>query len=229
MSVGRMIPRWVGRVAAIAVLAWGATCTAVVGAAWHAWERHGAGRSLGEPVDAALVLGGGFDGDGVIGYSTRRRVAAAVEALQAGQVRHLIFSGAPMGSTGEVPAALLMANYARRLGAPEGSLLLEPQATTTFENLRFGLAMAKERGFESIAVLTDSFHLPRAAALARYFGAVDIPRIAAAGLASDSPGNRVFSILREGLAWWYNLYKVVGWEVLALLGLDAEERRELIR
>lgn len=224
-----VILRWTVRAVVIGLLVWIATCLAVLALGRAAWDQHGAGRSLGKTVDAAIVLGGGFDGDGTIGYSTRRRVAAAVEALQGGRVRHLIFSGAPMGRTEDVTAARLMADHARQLGAPPGSLFLEPRATTTFENLRFGLALARDHGFESVAIVTDSFHLPRAAALAAYFGAADIGQIAAPGLEFDSPGNRLFSILREGLAWWYNLYKVIGWEALSLLALDPAERQDLIR
>ena len=42
---------------------------------------YGQGRALAAPVDAILVLGGGIDGDWVLGYSSRRRVGVAVTLL----------------------------------------------------------------------------------------------------------------------------------------------------
>ena len=40
---------------------------------------------------------------------------------------------------------------------------------------------------------------------------------------------RVWSIVREAMAWWFNLVKVGGWEVLGAAGMDVHARRELIR
>ena len=190
---------------------------------------YGDGRGLTGPVDAILVLGGGIDGDGVLGYSSRRRVRVAVTLLAAGQTRYLIFSGGPDWRQPEDTAAGLMRAHALALGAPPEALLTEIRAISTFENLQFGFALAEQRGLGKLAILTDAFHLERARWLARYFGQPDVSLIAVWGLQADGIANRVWSILREALAWWLNLAKVAGWQILAMAGMDVDARRELIR
>ncbi len=190
---------------------------------------HGGGRALAAPVDAILVLGGGIDGDWVLGYSSRRRVAGAVALLKAGRARNLIFSGGPDWVHPDFTAAGLMRDHAIALGAPPDALLVETRSSSTFENLRFGFALAEQRGFETLAILTDAFHLERARVLSGYFGHPDVALAAVPGLEYDGNVNRVWSIVREAMAWWLNLAKVGGWEVLAAAGMDVDARRELIR
>lgn len=192
-------------------------------------DRHAFGRSIAEPVDAAIVLGGGIDGDGVIGYSTRRRVLAAVEALKQGKARRLIVTGGPLFRGSAVTVADLMAEHAMALGAPEGAVIREERAGTTFENLRFSFALADERGLGRLALVSDAYHLARAKALAAYFGHPEVELVAAPGLRMDSDSNRISSILREAMAWWYNVLKVAAWEGLGLLGLGESERAEFVR
>jgi uncharacterized SAM-binding protein YcdF (DUF218 family) len=122
-----------------------------------------------------------------------------------------------------------MRNHAIALGAPAEVLFMEDRSVSTFENLRFGFALAEQQGFTDPALLTDAFHLERARRLAGYFGHPDARLVAASGLELDGIDNRVWSILREAMAWWLNLAKVGGWELLAAAGIDTDARRELIR
>ncbi len=190
---------------------------------------YGQGRALEAPVDAILVLAGGIDGDGVLGYSSRRRVALAVALLEAGQTRNLILSGGPEWMHPDFTGAGLMRAHAIALGAPRDALLTEARSSSTFENLRFGFALAKQRGLENLAILTDAYHLERARALSGYFGHPDVALVAAPGLEYDGSANRVWSIVREAMAWWFNLAKAGGWEMLAAAGMDMDARRELIQ
>ncbi|MEE8455068.1 MAG: YdcF family protein [Limibaculum sp.] len=192
-------------------------------------QTYGEGRALAAPVDAILVLGGGVDGDGVLGYSSRRRVAGAVALLQAGRARNLILTGGPDWVHPDFSAAKLMRDHAIVLGAAPEVLLIEDRSSSTFENLRFGFALASLRGFDRLAILTDAFHLERTRALAGYFGHPDAGLVAVPGLDRDGIANRAWSILREALAWWFNLAKVGGWEVLAAAGMGVDARQELIR
>ena len=192
-------------------------------------QTYGGGRGLAAPVDAILVLGGGVDGDGVLGYSSRRRVAGAVRLLRSGRAEWLIFSGATGRNHRAVPAARLMRAHAITLGAPPEALIVEAGSASTFENLRFGFALAGQRGFDRLAILTDAFHLERARVLAGYFGRPDAGLIAVPGLDREGDVNRAWAILREALAWWYNLAKIAGWELLAAAGFDEDARQELIR
>lgn len=181
------------------------------------------------PADAIVLLGGGVDGDGAIGYSSRRRVAAAVELLRDGKARFLILTGGPGLYHPGAPAAILMRDHALALGAPIEALIVEPRSATTFQNLRFAFDIAAARGLERLALLTDAFHAERAGRLAAYFGHPGIRLVAVDGLDRDTLGNRVVSILREALSWWYNLAKIAAWEVLTLAGVGVEARSELIR
>ena len=65
---------------------------------------YGGGRALEAPVDAILVLGGGIDGDWVLGYSSRRRVVVAVALLTARIVSDL--SGSAWAGVGAALALL---------------------------------------------------------------------------------------------------------------------------
>jgi len=226
MGVTRSLARWALRLG-FGVLV--ATVIAVLYFSHANFRRYGDGRALDAPVDAVLVLGGGVDGDGVLGYSSRRRVAAAVALLVRGKTRFLVFSGGEGSFHREVPAGDLMRTYAISIGAPADALIVEPSASTTFENLRFGLDIARQRGFTRLAILTDAYHLERARWLARFLGAGDAQLVAVAGLERDGLGDRTWSILREALAWWLNLAKVAGWEALSLAGLGDDARGELIR
>ncbi len=229
MGVIRRLARWAGvaGVAGVAVLA--LSVAAVLYLSDRNLRAHGYGRALEAPVDAVLVLGGGVDGDGVLGYSSRRRVFAAVALLREGRADHLIFSGGPHDEPGIPSSASLMRAHALALGAPADALLIEERAGSTFENLRFGFALADERGFERLAIATDAFHLARARLLAAYLGRADPGLIAVGGLARERPETRVWSPVREALAWWYNLAKLAGWEALGALGLEEEARGEWIR
>ena len=192
-------------------------------------QTYGGGRGLAAPVDAILVLGGGVDGDGVLGYSSRRRVAVAVALLEAGRARRLILSGGPAWMHRDITAARLMRAHAIALGAPPDALLTEIRSSSTFENLRLGFALAEQRGLGNLAILTDAFHLERARALAGYFGHPDVALAAVRGLEFEDDVIRAWAILREALAWWFNLAKVAGWELLAAAGMDLDARQELIR
>jgi uncharacterized SAM-binding protein YcdF (DUF218 family) len=223
--IGRLV-KWALRLG-VAVLA--LTAGAVMYFSDANLRLYGGGRALEAPVDAILVLGGGIDGDWVLGYSSRRRVAGAVELLKSGQARHLIFSGGPDWASVGFTAAELMRAHAIALGAPPEALLTESRASSTFENLRLGFALAEQREFEKLAILTDAFHLERARALAGYFGHPDVALAAVRGLEYEGIANRVWGIVREAMAWWFNLAKVAGWEALAAAGMDVDARQGLIR
>ena len=190
---------------------------------------YGAGRGLATPVDAILVLGAGVDGDKVLGYSSRRRVAVAVALLKAGRTRNLILTGGPVRTHPDFTAAALMRAHAITLGAAPDALLTEPRSSSTFENLRLGFALAQQQGFAKLAILTDAFHLERARALAGYFGHPDVALVAVRGLELEGNHTRVWSILREAMAWWFNLAKAGGWAALGAAGMDADARGDLIR
>lgn len=223
---------WVRGLRRLAVFGCTVLAATVVAVLWFSsrnLDTHGEGRGLAAPVDALIVLGGGVDGDGMPAYSTRRRVAAAVELLAAGRARALILTGGLDSHWPGAPAALLMRDYALSLGAPGAALIVEDRSRSTLENLRFAFALARERGFGRLAIVTDAFHLERARWLAAWLGRPDIGLVAVDGLRHDGLGDRVWSILREALAWWFNLGKVAAWEGMEALDVDEGTRAEWVR
>jgi len=223
--IGRLIGR--ALVLGLAVLA--LTLAAVLFTTHQYRAAHMMGAGLDAPVEAIIVLGGGVEGDGRLDFGSRRRVEGAVRLLEAGRAETLIFSGGLGKYHPTTPAASLMRDFAARLGAPRDRLLIEPRAISTFENLRFAFDMAETRRLGALALLSDGYHLPRAAALARYWGRPDIALIAVPGAETQWWPIRAVHLTREALAWWLNLGKVVAWEALGLIGMDEAERADLIR
>jgi len=119
--------------------------------------------------------------------------------------------------------------FAVAAGAPPERVLVEPRSVSTFENLRFSLRLAERRGLERLALASDPYHLARARALAAYFGRPDVGLVAARGFGREPWFVRVAHLLREAMAWWYNLLKVAGWEALGALGVPEGARAELVR
>ncbi len=223
--IGRLLRLGVGLVVIVLAL----TIAAVLYVSDRNLRLHGEGRSLEAPVDAVVVLGGGVDPDGVLRYSSRRRVAGGVSLLEAGLADRLILSGGPVHIPGIPPGGRLMRRHAAALGASPESLVTERRSGSTFENLRFSLKIADEMELERLAILTDAFHLERARWLAAYFGHDDPGLVAVPGMEKEGWHERTWYIVREAMAWWYNLAKVAGWEILAAAGLDAEEREAWVR
>jgi uncharacterized SAM-binding protein YcdF (DUF218 family) len=222
------LARRLWRLCLVALAVGAATVLAVVAAAAWMQHRHGEGRSLDQPVDAAIVLGAGIDPDLRAAYSSRRRVAAGVALLRDGKARHLILSGGT--STGEGPsAAELMRDYALEIGAPADAMLVEGRSRTTLQNLLFSFPLAERHGFERLALVTDNTHLLRADLLAAYFGRRGIGLVAASGLEREGWEDIAQTIGREALAWWYNLGKVGMWSLLGALGVPASERAEIVQ
>ena len=219
---------WLRRLVLLGLAIWAVTALAVVAAAAWMQHVHGDGRSLTEPVDAAIVLGAGIDPDDFAAYSTRRRVAAGVALLREGKARHLIMCGGPPRPDGP-SAAELMRDHALSLGAPPEAIVVEGRSHTTLQNLRFAFAIAQQHGFERLALVTDNGHLLRSDLLAAYFGRPGIGLAAASGMEREGWQDVARSIGRESLAWWYNLGKVGMWTVLGWIGLPASDRAEIVQ
>lgn len=223
MRMGRAV--WVA--ASALLLVYGLTLAAVSLAATDVSARYGPGASRAGPVDAVIVLGAGAAWDGRLDPASERRADAAIAMVRRGEARAAIFTGVLRGAPPERSVGTRMAEYALARGLDSRAAIAEPYARTTFENLRLSFAAAEARGFERLAVVSDSYHLTRARALGAYFGRPDL-----AVVASDTPERSVTRPLaahaREALAWWYNLAKVAGWEALGLAGIPEAERAEWI-
>lgn len=152
-------------------------------------------------LPVGLILGARVRADGTPTDSLRRRTLHGISLYQTGRVRALILSGD--GGLG-VSQAQAMAALCMAAGLPERDLLLDPLSKTTEENLRFAVPLLEGLGTRRVVVISDPYHLPRAALVARRLG-LDVQ--------SSGPSWRTLSwrlsmrmVLREGAAYvWYLL------------------------
>jgi uncharacterized SAM-binding protein YcdF (DUF218 family) len=98
-------------------------------------------------------------------------VKSAVRQYRRGTVGKIIFSGAAAHS----PAveADVMGDLAVRRGVPGSDVLREPRALTTWQNVRFSLAILRAQALATVLVISTADHLPRARRIARFWGLDD--------------------------------------------------------
>lgn len=90
-----------------------------------------------------------------------------------------------------------MRDLALAMGVPADRVVIEPAARNTLENALFSARIAHGRGWRSLLVVTDRYHLPRALMAFRRVGLEVAGSAAPAG--SDSSGS--------GSAWAVELVK----------------------
>lgn len=121
-------------------------------------------------VDFIVVLGAGLIGDRVPPLLASRldRGRTAYDAAVAKGAKPALVTSGGQGSGEDVPEAVAMADYLVARGVPRDRVLLEDRSTTTWENLTFSEAiMAERRPDYRCLVVTNNFHVLRAALLAR--------------------------------------------------------------
>ena len=109
-----------------------------------------------------------------------RRLEGALQYLETCPESVAIVSGG-MGRGEAVTEAQAMHDWLIGRGIPEARILMEPQATSTQENLAFSFALIRERGDEpdgNVAIVSSAYHLFRAKSMAKLQG------VTAAGVAA---------------------------------------------
>ena len=90
----------------------------------------------------------------------RRRVVKGVRTFEKTGAVALLLTGGPAGRR---PAeAEVMRDLARLAGTPEDRILIETQASTTFQNARRSADIMRRHGWTRAVVVTDAMHIPRA-------------------------------------------------------------------
>jgi uncharacterized SAM-binding protein YcdF (DUF218 family) len=156
------------------------------------------------PADVIVVLGGGEAG-------TERRTRHAVALYQQGYAPVVICTG---GGTvdGDLSEAELCAQQAEASGVPAAAIVQDERSRSTEENAIQVARIMRERGWVDAVLVSDNFHLWRAARLFEGQGVVVWPSPAQVTTGPLEPGDNVYSVLRELAA--------VGWHTgKSLLGL----------
>lgn len=117
--------------------------------------------------DAIVVLGGMVEADGTLAPWVAARVERALEAYGSGISKRVVFAGRS-GLYGPaqpaVTEAAAMAAYAQRRGLPAEAVVLEEKSRDTLGNAYFVRRdILQPNGWRSIRVVTNDFHLSRAA------------------------------------------------------------------
>jgi uncharacterized SAM-binding protein YcdF (DUF218 family) len=127
------------------------------------WE---AARDGSAPPRAIVVLGGGAVGDGAFGSKRERLQARSLERVIAG-ARLARATGLPVLVAGGRPdwlerseAALMRQVMEEDLGVPVR--WAEEHSRDTAENASFSAAMLRAEGIDSVVLVTQAYHMPRA-------------------------------------------------------------------
>jgi uncharacterized SAM-binding protein YcdF (DUF218 family) len=120
-----------------------------------------------ERHDAIVVLGGAVGAGGELASWVAARVERALEVYESGVAARVVFTGRS-GLYGPadpaVTEAAAMAAHAQRLGLPAEAIILEEHARDTLGNAYFVRRdVLQPNGWRSIRVVTNDFHLSRAA------------------------------------------------------------------
>ena len=145
---------WIPRVLIGAVL-----LALVTYLALYAWVGRQATLENAKTSDAAIVLGAAAYHNGAWNPCLVARVRQGVKLLQAGMVKRLILSGGVDIEDGASEAAV-MREIALQVGADPAALLLETEATSTFENLEFSRDLMRREGLKSAVIVSDPYTCP---------------------------------------------------------------------
>ncbi|NGZ74472.1 YdcF family protein [Saccharibacillus alkalitolerans] len=143
---------------------------------WTAYiqVRIGQGASLTREHDAdvAIVLGARL-WDNRPSPALKERLDAAYAGYERGDYPMLIVSGGLDNPQMQLTEAEGMAEYLEERGVPKSHIVLENEATSTYENLLFSRRIMEEKGMRTAAIVTHEFHGARARDIAEFLGYED--------------------------------------------------------
>lgn len=119
-------------------------------------------------ADAAVVLGAAA-WDKRPSPVFRERINHAITLFQSQRVDKIAFTGGTP-KKGYMTEAEVGRRYALKQGVPPQKILLENTSRNTYENLRNIRPVLQANGIERIVIVSDPYHLARAAAMAEDLG-----------------------------------------------------------
>jgi vancomycin permeability regulator SanA len=145
-------------------------------------------------ADLAIVLGNEVLANGEPSPRLRARLDAALGVYRAGYCPHFFVSGGT-GLSG-YNEALVMRDYLVAAGVPADAVTADPDGVDTRATVRHAAALAQSRGWGTVLVVSQFFHLPRIGLACRQAG------LEVAGGASPAyyEWRDLYSLLREGVA-----------------------------
>jgi uncharacterized SAM-binding protein YcdF (DUF218 family) len=160
-------------------------------------------------ADAIIVLGCNIVGSVGPSPCISARAEHAADLYGRGLAPWVIATGGPVqGSTTE---AEVLAYVLERDGVPHDAIIQEQRALNTIQNMEYSQEIMRERGWSSAILVTEPFHIKRAALIARDDGMTIYPSPAVNSINWQSWPVRVFSVLRDTLSLMlYQVKSLVG-------------------
>lgn len=118
--------------------------------------------------DCIIVLGCRLYGT-VPSPFLRARLDEALRLYREGYARYIIVSGG-QGPGEDISEARAMKQYLVQNGVDDSYVIEEDKSTSTETNLKFSLEKMKEWGLKTALVVSNDYHLARAAVIARRIG-----------------------------------------------------------
>jgi len=180
------------------------------------------------PADVIVVLGAGMDAGGALHISSKLRVEKGVKLFKAGTAPKMHFTGG-VGRPKGVSAGGQMAKMAQELGVPAAATSFEGNSYSTLQNALFSAPYLS--GTKRVILVTEGFHLPRSWASFKYFGTKDTALARSVAFRQTSPNLRFPGItmcIREVLAIWFNIGRIIVWEAMGVLSYDQQTRDAIL-
>jgi uncharacterized SAM-binding protein YcdF (DUF218 family) len=157
-----------------------------------------------KPSDVIIVLGSGLRRDNSPGPALMRRSRHAAELHARGIADTIICTGGQTAGRTMSEASgcrsILLAE-----GVPDSAILLEERSRSTEENALFAHQIMRENGMETAVIVSDGYHLLRAAWIFQQEGIQAVTSPAAA----LGPRTLLIAVSREVIALQWQAFKTV--------------------
>jgi uncharacterized SAM-binding protein YcdF (DUF218 family) len=120
-------------------------------------------------ADTGIVLGASLRND-IPSPGLQERLDLALKLYREGKFKHIIVSGGLDHNGSKLTEAEGMRLYLIKQGLPDSGILLEPEATSTYENLLYSKRIMDRSGFKSAIIMTHDFHGARSLDIAHTVG-----------------------------------------------------------
>lgn len=177
-------------------------------------------------ADAIFVLGAGMDEDGTLHASTLGRVKAGVALYHAGHAPLIVMTGGRL-IEGAPAAGEQMAQAAISLGVPASAVRVEANSHSTLQNGLMSKPILDAEGVSSVILVTEGFHMARSLAVMRWVG-IEVIAVKASSAFRDTLVSSLRMVIREVLAWGFNILRVMTWHMLGWIGWSTEQRMAML-
>lgn len=175
-----------------------------------AYVSRGAEIDRAAPADVIIVLGCNiYAPDGVPSPCMRARAGHAADLYQRGLAPWIIASGGP---TEDGPSeSAVLTQVLEDAGVPAAAIIGEDKSLNTIQNIHNSQAIMQQRGWRTAILVTEPFHINRAALIARDAGLAVYPSPAVNTPNWSVLTVRIYNLARDTLSLMlYQLKRLVG-------------------